>query len=185
MGLLSFFAKDNSHKLFPNKGDIIVEGFSKYENFFPIATLDLSSKGIKDPMHIVYVSFDPAIDDSTIFPKPDYIDEFTFDIVESGKLKPTFNEKALAITDEFRKYFKEGIKKYQKAKKGTKDVNKIIDFVEEPEWWQADQTPINAKGEKYKFICELELSEIIDDDCKMFVFYDKSDRKIKVVYQRT
>lgn len=185
MGLFSFLKKTNNASLFPDKSRVLEATFINYDNFFPVATLDLSLNGISIPIHIVYVSFDPAIDDSTLFVKPDYIDEFTYDIMNDGKLRPTFDPKALAITDGFKKYFKQGQTKYRKAKKETKSAFEFINFPDQPEWWQYDQTPKNLKGDNYKFICELDMYDIVDDDCRMFVFYDKDDQRIKCVYQRT
>lgn len=185
MGLFSFLETNDKHILFPDKMQVLEASFAKYDNFFPVATLDLSSKGIINPIHIIYVSFDPATDDSTLFTKPDYIDEFTFDIMNDGKLKPTFNEKALTITNNFNKYFKEGQSKYREARKKIKSVDAFIEFPNEPQWWQNDQTPRNSKGNNYKFICQLDMGDIVDDDCRMFIFYDSQDKKIKCIYQRT
>lgn len=185
MGLFSFFKKAGDSLLFPDKTKVLDASLVKYDNFFPVASLDLSAKGISIPIHVVYVSFDPAIDDSTLFIKPDYIDEFTFDIMDDGKLKPTFNKKALTITNGFIKYFKEGQAKYRKAKKEMKSIYELVDFPDEPEWWQYDQTPKNSKGDNYKFICQLDMYEVVDDDCRMFIFYDENEKKIKCVYQRT
>jgi hypothetical protein len=185
MGLFSFFKRNENHVLFPDRKQVLETSFTRFDNFFPVATLDLSSRGITAPIHIIYVSFDPAIEDPTLFTKSDNIDEFTFEIMNDGKLKPTFNEKALIITDNFEKYFKKGQKKYSEAKKQIKNVGSFIDFPDEPQWWQYDQTPKNSKGENYLFICELDMDDIVDDDCRMFVFFDKVDKKIKCVYQRT
>ena len=185
MGLFSFFKKTNDTFLFPDKAKVLDPSMVAYDNFFPVASLDMTAKDISVPINIIYVSFDPAIDDSTLFSKPDYIDEFTFDIISDGRLKPTFDTKALIITDSFKKYFKEGQEKYRKAKKDTKSIYEIIDFAEQPEWWQYDQTPKNSKVDNYKFICQLDMYDIVDDDCRMFIFYDKVDNRIKYVYQRT
>ena len=76
-------------------------------------------------------------------------------------------------------------KQYSKAKKEVKTIDEIFEFPTEPLWIQYDQTPLNSKGEPYKFICELDVQYIVDDDCKMFVFYDELDKKIKCIYQRT
>lgn len=185
LALFSFFIPKDNKELFPNRDVVLSEHSSKYDNFFPIATIDLKAKGIKDRIHIVYVSFDPSVDDSTLFPKPDYIDAFTFDITNEGKLKPAFSDKALTISSSFSKYFLKAKGQYAKAKKEIKRTEEIIEFTDEPQWLQYDQTPVNAKGQPYKFICELDVQDIVDDDCKMYVFYDEGDKKIKCVYQRT
>ena len=185
MTLLSFFKRPDNKELFPDKKDVLVDNSSKFDNYFPIATLDLKEKGIKDKIHIVYVCFDPAIDDSTLFPKSDNIDEFTFIIMNDGKLKPTFSDKALTIGNKFLEYFAKAKKQYGKAKKELKTIDEIFDFPTEPLWIQDDQTPTNSKGQPYTFICELDVQYLVNDDCKMFVFYDGLDNKIKCIYQRT
>ena len=179
-----FFKKTTLEKVFPDRSEILIESFSKNENFFPIATIDLTKKGIKDKIHILYVSFDPEVNDSICFPKGDNKDNFSFDIEKNGKLKPTFNDKALKIGESFEKYFLKAKDKYEKAKTNPSILKYLIDFSKKPEWWQSDETPINSKGVKYKFICQVEIDDLCDDDCKMFVFYDNSDNKLRVIYQR-
>ena len=185
MTFFSFFKRHGNRDLFPARKDILVDISSKFDNFFPIATLDLTKKGIKDKIHVVYVSFDPAIEDSTLFPKSDNIDEFTFIITDDGKLNPTFSDNALTVSSKFKEYFAKAKKQYSKAKKEVKTIDEIFDFPNEPLWIQYDQTPANSKGQLYKFICELDVQLLVADDCKMFVFYDELDRKIKCIYQRT
>ena len=173
-----------SDTFFPDKKTVLTPEFSNYDNFFPIATLDLGAKGIKDKIHVMYVSFDPDIDHNKPFPNKDYIDEFTFNIVENGLYQPAFDKVAMMIGSGFEKYFKEGQEKYLKAKKENK-TSTLIEIIDEPEWWQDDQTPINSKGQKMKFICQVDIYEVFSDDCRLYVFYDKDDRKVKYVYQRT
>jgi hypothetical protein len=178
----SFSCKQND-SLFPDKKTVLTTEFSNFDNFFPIATLDLSNKGVKDKIHVIYVSFDPDIDHNTPFPDKDYIDEFTFNITENGLFQPTFDKSALTIGKEFEKYFKEGQEKFQKAKAENK-TSTLIEIIDVPEWWQDDQTPLNSKGQKMKFICQVDIYETFNDDCRLYVFYDKDDRKVKYIYQR-
>lgn len=164
---------------------ILTSEFSEYENFFPLATLDLSDKGIKDKIHVMYVSFDPGPNFENMFPKGDYLDEFSFKITKNGKYQPTFKKSALAIGKDFKGYFKEDLESYRKAKM-KRNLSGWIDITDKPGWWQYDQTPKNSKGKPMKFICQVDMGRIlINDDCRLLVFYDEADRIVKYVYQRT
>ena len=156
--------------------------YSKYDNFFPVTTLDLKEKGIKDNIHIMYVSFDPSIDEKP-FPKNDDIDEFSFRILANGLYRPTFDESALKIGNDFRSSFKEGQEKYLRSIK-TQKIVLLVKQTKKPRWWQYDQTPLNSKGQKMKFICQMHVDTIFNDDCELYVFYDESDRLVKYIYQR-
>lgn len=174
---------NTKHDYFPEKNNVLTSDFNQFENFFPIATLDLSSKGIMDKIHIMYVSFDPSIDHKRPFPDNDYIDIFSFRINDDGKLQPTFDKSALVISEDFKKYFIKDQEKYSKAKLEHR-ANSLIDFSDEPEWWQNDATPTNSKGTPMTFICQVDMNEFVTDDCRLFVFYDKGDKIIKYIYQR-
>jgi hypothetical protein len=183
---IMFFSLNCEHKetFFPDKRNVLSTEFSSFDNFFPIATLDLTSEGIKDKIHIMYVSFDPDIDHYKPFHNNGNIDEFSFNIVDNGLYQSTFDKSALVIGKEFEKYFKEGQKKYLKAK-NAKEGSILIDVLGEPEWWQQDKTPLNSRGERMKFICQVDINEVFNDDCRLYVFYDKEDKKVTYIYQRT
>jgi hypothetical protein len=181
--LFNFFGCKKSDTNFPDRKSVLTPEFSNYENFFPIATVDLTKKGIKDKIHIIYVYFDPA--NKTAFPDNDNIDTFTFDIDQNGLYKPFFSKDALVIGNDYEKYYIEGKEKYYKKKANNADLSLTIDYPSEPEWWQYDETPKTSNGENYKFICQVEIIDITNDDCRMYVFYDEQDRKVKCIYQRT
>jgi hypothetical protein len=103
------------YKMFPSKAEILNDKYLLFDNFFPIAAVDLTGKGIKDTIPIVYVSFDPDIVDSLCFPKNDNQDGFTFEIDNTGKLLPLFNENAFKIGARFEQYFILGQEKYKQA----------------------------------------------------------------------
>jgi hypothetical protein len=131
----------------------------------------------------MYVSFDPSIDHKKPFPNNDYIDVFSFKISSDGKLQPTFDKSALAISQDFKKYFVEGQKKYKQAKQESK-ASSLIDLSNEPEWWQDDATPLNSKGKRMTFICQVDIYKVSTDDCRLFVFYDQGEKVVKYIYQR-
>ncbi|NER11773.1 hypothetical protein SAMN06265375_1122 [Muriicola jejuensis] len=173
---------NQNHKYFPEKSDVLNPDYVSYENFFPIATLDLTSQGIEDKIHIVFTSFDPDIDHNEPFPEGDYIDNYSFAIESDGLLKPTFKESALEIGNGYMKYFIEGKSKFNESK--SQLTTSILRFYKYPEWLQFDQTPKNSRGENMKFICQADIYKVFNDDCWLYVFYDESDRKVKIILQR-
>lgn len=182
--ILLFSCKQNE-KLVDERQVILTSEFSGYDNFFPIASLDLTSKGVKDKIHVMYVSFDPGPNYESAFSKGENIDRFSFKISENGKYRPMFNKTALGIGGDFKDFFKEDLESYRSAKKND-DLSELIDFAEEPGWWQYDETPLNSKGKPMRFICQVDMGRIlVNDDCRLYVFYDEIDRVVKYVYQRT
>lgn len=178
------FACSQSDVKFPEKKEVLTSEFSEFENFFPIATIDASDKGIKDKIHIIFVSFNyNGKENNENFPKNESMGNFTFKILENGLYKPTFSKNALKIDKSYEKYFIENKKMYLKAKSENKNVFEFIEKFDQPQWWQADETPINSKGEKFKFICQFEMYNIFNDDCGVFVFYDETDKEVKYIHQ--
>ena len=173
---------NQSDEYFPNKSKVLTTEFNKSENFFPIATLDLTSKGIKDKIHVIFVCFDPAIDHYVPFPEGDYIDNYSFEITNDGLYNPTFNKTALDIGNRYLKYFVEGKSKFNDSK--SESTSSLIRFYERPMWLQSNDTPKNSKGENMKFICQMEVYKVFNDDCWLYVFYDEMDRKVEYVLQR-
>lgn len=174
----------STEKVFPLRTEILDNSFSNYENFFPIVSMDFTQKGIKDKLHILYVCFDPEVNDSICFPKGDDKDHFSLDIAKNGKLKPSFNHKALIVGKNFQKFFEIAKNIYEKAKAHPIVITKSINVSDTPEWWQSDETPFNSKGSKYQFVCQMLMDDLSDDDCKMFVFHDNFEKKIRIIYQR-
>lgn len=163
---------------------ILTADFAEHKNFMPLETLDLSSQGIKDKIHVIYVDFDPGVDGNA-FPKNEDVDHFSFKIEQDGAYRPTFKKSALKISRDYEEYFNEDLEAYQKAK-SKKDSPVWIDVSDEPEWWQDDETPLNSKGKPMKFICQTDMGRMdINDDCRLFVFYDEADRIVRYIYQRT
>ncbi|AOW10379.1 hypothetical protein [Flavobacterium gilvum] len=55
----------------------------------------------------------------------------------------------------------------------------------EPSWIGNDQTPLNSKGIKMKFICQMNSETIIDDFCgrEIYLFYDVVDKVAVQIHQ--
>ena len=180
--ITAFSFLQNSSELFPDLKKLISPEYTQYQNIIPIAKIDARSKGISDPIPVMYIWFDPSNKFSTYTP-PEYCSNFSFHIQPSGLVTPNFKQSALSISKDELQYFLEGYKKYLAEKKNL-TLSSLIDFSEKPDWWQDDDTPLNSKGKPMKFICQLDIRKLFNDDCRMFVFYDKADKIIRYIYQR-
>lgn len=180
----SFFGRNRNKSSELSKESMLTADFSQFENFFPVKTLDLSKHGVRDKIHVMYVSFDPDGDHEKPFPGDDNIDAFTFKIADEGLFSPTFDKTALLIGEDFKEVFLEGKMIYETLK-NQGDLKPVIDLDPIPDWWQDDQTPVNSKGNRMQFICQLDADQFFNDDCRIFVFYDELDRVVKYIYQRT
>ncbi|QYJ69092.1 hypothetical protein [Flavobacterium litorale] len=160
--------------------------FDKYENFLPLVTLDLSYKGIRDKIHIIFVCFAHSsrpIDPD--FPLGESMGNYTFKIEENNLYKPIFSKNALNIDNKYLNHFELIQIEYSKLKKMNKDILHTITTPNKPEWWQNDQTPLNSIGKEFKFVCQLEMDKIFGDHALMctYIFYDEHDREVKYIHQ--
>ena len=64
----SFFGRNRNKSSELSKESMLTADFSHFENFFPVKTLDLSKHGVRDKIHVMYVSFDPDVDHEKAFP---------------------------------------------------------------------------------------------------------------------
>lgn len=184
--LIGFVLLNLIHEQFPDKKNVLVKDFLEYENFLPLATLDLTEIGIEDKIHVIYVSFNygPPVKDPN-FPNNEDVDHFTFQIEKSGLYRPTFKKEAMKMDSLYKPYFNRTLEKYQKARTENFKIEKILKVSDKPDWLQNDATPVNSKGKKFTFIAQFELETFSTDDAWVYIFYDKADRQVKYVYQRT
>jgi hypothetical protein len=75
-------------------------------------------------------------------------------------------------------------KKFQEFKREG-DLRRYFRFYSEPDWLQDDKTPFSANGKPMRFICQIELLRITDDDCTLYIFYDEQKKIVKHIIQRT
>ena len=174
--------KINAQKYFPDYKEIISAEFPVTDNIYPIATLDLSKKGINEKIHITYVYFNYNSDSTQFLRKGDNPSNYSFQLLNTGLMIPLFTSKSLSIDDSDVKYFNKSRRVFDSAKQ-TLNLALHINYPKEPEWWQSDETPKNKKGKKFKFICQIDMYAISKDDCRMFIFYDKDDKIIKNICQ--
>jgi hypothetical protein len=105
---------DDKVEYFPEKNIVIADDFKDFDNFFPIATIDLKKYGINSKLPLVYVFFDHTKEG---FPKGDDIDHITFKLGKNGKLEPTFKKESLKLSKDYQRYLKESITKFEEYKK--------------------------------------------------------------------
>ena len=115
--------------------------------------------------------------------KGDGIRNFSLQITKDGKYLPLFKEQALEVQKDQLEYLEDTRQAYEKAKTAG-DVMKLIEYPKEPEWHDEDQTPIASNGKKMKFICQLELYDLVHDEGRLYVFYDPDKKIVKHIYQR-
>jgi hypothetical protein len=149
------------------------------KHFKPLASIDLSiiDKSWKGQVFVVYFNDDPYCEESAKYLN-DFCDgnKVSFDII-SGKYKFKADFNYFLTTDDWKKWLEMGDKSYgdflERLK--TEEINPI-EFIfglnEKPEWIQADETPLNSKGKKMKFICQMDSGDIVDDYCeRRFIFF--------------
>ncbi len=172
--------------LYPEKENVLCPDYAGFDNFFPLVTLDLSHKGIMDKIHIIYVSFNyNGRPEDENFPPEESMGNFTFDINPDNLYKPSFSTNALVITEQYRIHFERTEKLYRQLKDNKKDILEFLRTPKEPDWLQNDLTPFNSLGDKYNFICQLELELLFEHvgNMYLYVFYDAHDKKVKYFYQ--
>ncbi|MBO9203506.1 MULTISPECIES: hypothetical protein [Niastella] len=180
--LALFGSAANGQQYFPDYKKVIDPKFPKTQNIYPIATLDLSTKGIKEKINVIYVYFSDKCKVEDFLVKGDEPDDYSFKILANGMVKPMFTANALKVDESDLKYFNASKERFNNSKKDLK-LESYIKFPDQPEWWQGDYTPKNEKGEKLTFICQIDMNKIVNDDCRMFVFYDKENKLIKNICQ--
>jgi hypothetical protein len=167
--------------IFPAKENVLTEGYRHFENFFPIATVEMQEDGHALPIHIIYTFLQGSNADEQYFLDGEYGGSFSFGLI-AGYCEPTFKKEALKIDEDYQEFLNEAKDKYQFANKRYGSAP--LEFPNKPAWWQGDDTPVDEKGNPLKFVCQADLAGIVDDDCRLFVFYDPMNKRIKTVYQR-
>ncbi len=170
---------------FPSKHKILSEKFSQFGNFLPIASIDLGPFGVNEIIHIIFTFLDPENKELKFITKGDNVDVFGFEILPGGLYLPSFEPSSLRITSLFDSTFSSFLEKSELIRNSNIDLAKSIEYTEEPEWWQWDQTPLNSRGRKMKYFCHVELDDILKRWERLYIFFDSEDKIVKTIYQRT
>ncbi|MBO9657286.1 MAG: hypothetical protein J7527_00510 [Chitinophagaceae bacterium] len=165
---------------FPEKEEILVSEFAEFANFFPITILEGEYAGETFRIPVIYTFFEGSQAESRYFATDEYAGDFSFH-VKGEKFRPSFDNRALVITDEYRQFLDESLMTFARMKSSR---GWPLSFPPAPRWLQADDTPMSAKGRPLQFICQLELAGLVDDDCMMYVFLNPETGSVRTVYQR-
>lgn len=165
--------KEPTVNYFPSKNSVLPEKHTEFDNFFPIAIIDYKSEELEIKIPIVYVFFDASIID------PQLIDNYSFTL-ENNILLPNFKKHNLEISSDYIKHLNESLQTYKTAK--SSDI--FINFCNKPEWWQWDETPQSKNG-KMKFICQIDVYDIVNDDARLYIFFNSITSELRIITQRT
>jgi hypothetical protein len=168
---------------FPNLSNFIDTDYAQVDNIFPIATVTLDIDGKTYKIPISYSLLHHSVDSSNFLIQGDFIDNYSFKILDNGKFKPMFKKEALLLPTDWRPYLAKTRQKVDSMKSNI-DLNNYLKFLAEPDWWQNDATPLSEDGSPMKFICQLELGDFTRDDCCLFIFFDPMRKLVKQIYQR-
>jgi hypothetical protein len=167
---------------FPDVSKIIDNSFKSIDKLFPVALLDISNRGYKEKIPIIYACFTEHNNENEFLKKGDNVSCYSFQRMPDGKYKPLFTEKALSIDKSNEEFLKKTIEHYDSIK--TKlNIRSFLEFPGEPDWWQNDETPSTNNGKKMIFICQLEFYKLTSNDCKAFIFYDHKNKIVTHVIQ--
>ena len=167
---------------FPEASTIIDNSFKSIDKLFPVALLDISNKGYKEKIPIIYAYFTEHNNENEFLKKGDNISCYSFQKLPNEKYKPLFTEKALNLDKSYEEYLKMTTKCYDSVKAKMK-IEPYLEFPKYPDWWQMDETPLTNNGKKMIFICQLEFYKPTSNDCKAFIFYDPENKIVTHVIQ--
>jgi hypothetical protein len=179
---LSSFAQ-NKIEHYPILYGLVTEEFKNNNNLFPIANVQATIGNKQFRIPVIYSYLFHSIDSKLFFFKGDYVDNYSFQILDNGISKPMFKKEALLVSKDQERFLNDTRRRYDSAKLNI-NLEQLIEFPKVPDWWQNDQTPIDEAGKSLIFICEINLLQIFDDDCKMYVFFDPKKKLVRQIYQR-
>lgn len=168
---------------FPKLSIFIDTAYSQVDNIFPIATVTMDIDGKTYKIPVSYSLLHHSLDSNNFLIKGDFIDNYSFKILDNGKFKPMFKKEALVLPPDWKPYLAQTKQKLDSMKSKI-ELNNYLRFLAEPEWWQNDATPLSEDGSPMKFICQLELGDFTPDDCCLFIFFDPKTKLVKQIYQR-
>jgi len=180
-------------KLCPDISDVFYDQLDECRKHFkPLASIDLSliDKKWDGQIFLVYFNDDPYCEESRNYLNDDCDGtKVTFDIVD-GKYKFKADFGYFITNDDWKEWLEMGDKSYSEFLEGqktspTNPKDLIQKLNKKPKWLQSDETPLNSKGQKMKFICQMNSGDIVNDYCEeeIFLFYDPVDKVAVQVHQ--
>jgi hypothetical protein len=180
-------------ELCPDINKVFSDNFEENKKHFkPLASIDLSiiDSLLSGEIFLVYFNNDPYCNE-TVKSFNEFCNEskVSFDIIDNKyKFKTDFGY--FQTNEDWKKWLLMGDKSYSQflEKLKTENINQN-EFLEnlngEPNWIQADETPMNSKGVPMKFICQMSSHKIVKDYCgeEIYLFYDPIDGIAVQVHQ--
>jgi hypothetical protein len=163
--------------------------------FFPVCSIRLGAIKAEwgdEKIHLVQFNEDPYnTNTAKYFNKYCKDNMISFDL-SNGKFKFKTDFRYFDLTEEWQEWYNKTKESYEDSKKTFSKSGNLfgIDKIKlggEPEWWQADQTPLDPDGNLMEFITEFETDSICNDSCdkKIFLFYSPKYKLAVEIYQIT
>ncbi|TNE79753.1 MAG: hypothetical protein EP332_09900 [Bacteroidetes bacterium] len=181
---------------FPEVEDVFNSEIEKCkEIFFPVCSILLSDVNPNlgdERIHLIQFNEDPYNEETVA-----YFNEYnknnmiSFQLVD-GKYNFNSDLRFFDLTEDWVEWFEKTRESYFESKRlhNSGDLKKPyvnITVGGEPDWWQADETPIDPSGNPMIFITEFETDSICNDYCdkKIFLFYSPEYKLAVQIYQIT
>ena len=198
MGIFDIFKGlgNKNIEIFPSIESVFDSELDKCnEVFFPVCSIrlgDIRKEWGDEKIHLVQFNEDPYNTD-TVKHFNEYCKHnlIAFDL-NDGKYRFKTDFGYFDLTEDWKEWFNKTKESYLESKNDSlKNGNNFgIDGIQlggEPEWWQADETPLDPDGNPMEFITEFETDTICDDSCdkKIFLFYSPKHKIAVQLYQIT
>jgi hypothetical protein len=179
-------------RLCPPVSDVFWDNHQLYaQHFKPLLSIDLAKidSNLTGEIFIVYFNNDPYCAGSVkTYNAYCNAGKVTFDIIE-GKYVFRGDFDFFVTNEDWLEWLRMGDASYKEFIKSIA-IEKLtpsdfIEFRKKPRWIQADETPLNSKGKKMKFICQVNSGSFISDYCEeeIYLFYDPFDKVAVQVHQ--
>ena len=122
--LLATCNSQSQTESFPDVSILIDNSFKSVDKLFPVAMLDISNKGYKEKIPIIYAYFTEHNNEKEFLKKGDDISSYSFQKMGNGKYRPLFTEKAL----NFDKSYEEFLMKTKRHYDSVKTEMNILSF---------------------------------------------------------
>jgi len=136
---------------FPKPDDFVAQGFGQHDNIFPVALVDFIVDNESYRIPISYSLLHYSIDSSNFYIKGDFIDNYSFKLLDNGRCRPMFKKEALTLPTEWMQFLSATRQRFDSVKQKINLTNHLK-FTSEPDWWQNDATPLCEDGSPMKFI---------------------------------
>lgn len=188
--------KNSEIHIFPEIEEVFETDLDKCrEFFFPVCSIalsDINEAWGDDKIHLIQFNEDPYNQDTAKY-FTDYCKDcmISFEL-RNGKYKFQTDFGFFTPTEDWKEWQEKTKETYFESKSRFREMGSTFGIANvpiggEPDWWQADETPLDPDGKPMTFITEFETDSICDDSCdkKIFLFYSHQHRLAVQLYQIT